>query len=72
MHSNLHVVHTRSKQALTPGRNLDQTSTYPTELPYLILLPIRLLLTRPYTVLPGQITLPNQTSANPIVTGHLT
>jgi hypothetical protein len=33
--------------------------SYQAELPYPILLPIRLLLTRPYTVLPGGITLPD-------------
>jgi hypothetical protein len=33
--------------------------SYPAELSYLILLPIKLLLTRPYTVLPGRITLPD-------------
>jgi hypothetical protein len=52
---------TRSHQCL-PGL----IHSYPAELLYLILLPIGLLLTRPYTVLPGQITLPdsspNQTS----------
>jgi hypothetical protein len=73
--------------------------SYPAELPYLILLSIRLLLIRPYTVLPGQSTLPDsspdqtstypalhgltqpnyltrslpdRTSAEPIVLGHLT
>jgi hypothetical protein len=33
--------------------------SYPAELPYSILLPIRLQLTRPYTVLPGRIILPD-------------
>jgi hypothetical protein len=33
--------------------------SYPAELPYLIVLPIRLLLIQPYTVLPGRITLPD-------------
>jgi hypothetical protein len=33
--------------------------SYPAELPYSILLPIRLLLTRRYTVLPSRITLPD-------------
>jgi hypothetical protein len=73
--------------------------SYLAELPYLILLPIGLLHTQPYTALPGQITLPDyspnqtssylalhghtrpnyltrsllgQTSAYPIVCGHLT
>jgi hypothetical protein len=43
--------------------------SYPAKLPYLILLPIGLLLTRPYMVLLGQITLPDssldQTSTYP-------
>jgi hypothetical protein len=43
---------TRSYQYL-PGL----ICSYPAELPYPILLPIRLLLTRPYMVLPGRITL---------------
>jgi hypothetical protein len=37
----------------------DLIHSYPAELSYLILLPIGLLLTLPYTVLPGQITLPD-------------
>jgi hypothetical protein len=45
---------TRSHQCL-PGL----ICSYPVELPYLILLPIGLLLTRPYVVLPGRITLPD-------------
>jgi hypothetical protein len=35
------------------------TQSYPAELPYPILLSIGLLLTWPYTVLPGQVTLPD-------------
>jgi hypothetical protein len=50
--------------------------SYPAKLPYPILLPIRLLLTWPYTVLPGRITLPdsslNWTSTYPIILGHVT
>jgi hypothetical protein len=45
---------TRSHQCL-PGL----IHSYPVELSYLILLPIELLLTWPYTVLPGRVTLPN-------------
>jgi hypothetical protein len=52
------------------------TRSYPAELPYPILLPIKLLLTQPYTVWPDRITLPNfspdRTFAYPIVPGHLT
>jgi hypothetical protein len=50
--------------------------SYPTELPFLILLPIGLLLTWPCTVLPDQITLPDSSpdriSTYPIIPGHLT
>jgi hypothetical protein len=42
-----------------PRASMGLIRPYPTESPYPILLPIRLLLTRPYMVLPGRITLPN-------------
>jgi hypothetical protein len=45
---------TRAHQCL-PGL----IRSYPAELPYLILLPIGLLLTRPYTVSPNRVTLPD-------------
>jgi hypothetical protein len=45
---------TRSHQCL-----LGLIRSYPAELPYPILLLVGLILIRPYTVLPGQITLPN-------------
>jgi hypothetical protein len=44
---------------------------YSAESPYPILLPTKILLTWPYTVLPGRITSPNRTSAYLIIPGFL-